>query len=119
MLPPRHRVAWLIVGGSIASFTIGAVLAYSANAAENDVNDLYVGLNGTPPTFNSTTKARYDDLIAEGERYQTLSLIAFGVAGALAVTAAIRFATAKPAETTVITPTVSPKGAGVSATWRF
>lgn len=119
VVPPRHRVAWLLVGGSIASFTIGAVLAYSANAAENDINDLYVGLGGTPPTFNPTTKARYDELIKEGERYQTFSLIAFGVAGALAVTAAIRFATAKPAETTVITPTVSPKGAGVSATWRF
>jgi hypothetical protein len=119
VVAPRHRVAWLLVGGSIASLTLGAVLAYSADAAERDVSDLYVGLGGVPPQFNPAIKQRFDDLVAEGKRYEKLSWASFGIAGALAIGAAIRFATAKPAEQTVITPTVTPKGAGVSATWRF
>jgi hypothetical protein len=119
VLPARHRAAWLLVGGSIASFTLGAVLAYSADAAERDVSDLYVGLGGVPPQFTPANQKRFDDLVAEGERYEKLSWAAFGIAGALAVGATIRFLTAKPAEQSVITPTVTPKGAGVSATWRF
>jgi len=122
--PGKHRLAWILVGGSIASLTVGAVLGYSANAAESDVNDLYVGLNGTPPVFNSSTQKRFDDLVAEGERYQTLSWVAFGIAGGLAIGAAIKFATAKDDEVDTkqsvrVTPTVSPRGAGVSAVIRF
>src|SRR5690606_12441152 len=45
-IQPRHRAAWLLVGSAIATATIGAVLAYSANAAERDIDDLYVGLGG-------------------------------------------------------------------------
>ncbi|HEU0031613.1 MAG TPA: hypothetical protein VFQ53_13330 [Kofleriaceae bacterium] len=122
-LPARHRLAWLLVGGSIASFTVGAVLAYSANAAENDVDDLYVGLGGIPPAYDARTKARLDELIDEGERYELLSRIGFGVAGALAIGATIRFLTdpdaaETPAKTSIV-PTVSPRGAGVAATIRF
>lgn len=116
----KHRLAWMLVGGSIASFTVGAVLAYSANAAESDVSDLYVGLGGTPPRFDASTKARFDALIAEGQRAEKLSWIGFGVAGALAVAAAIRFVTDRDDERTLqIMPTVSPRSAGVSATVRF
>jgi len=120
----RHRVAWILVGGSIASLTVGSVLAYSANASESDVDDLYVGLRGTPPVFDARTKARYDDLIAEGERYQMLARLSFGVAGALAIGAVIKFATDKDEPATHeravrVTPTVSPRGAGVTAVVRF
>jgi hypothetical protein len=113
----RHRGAWLFVGGAIAAATIGAVLAYSANAAENDLEDLYVGLGGNPPAFNETTKARFDDVVAEGKRYEKLSWISFGVAGVLGGIATWRFLAAeKPVQ---ITPTASPTGAGVSAGFRF
>jgi tetratricopeptide (TPR) repeat protein len=122
--PGKHRVAWLLVGGSIATLTIGAVLAYSANAAESDIDDLYVGLNGTPPVFDAKTKARFDDLVSEGERYQNLSRISFGIAGGLAIAAAVKFVLDGrddvPADKGVhVTPTVSPQGAGVSAVIRF
>ncbi|HNU08438.1 MAG TPA: hypothetical protein PKO33_11785, partial [Pyrinomonadaceae bacterium] len=40
------------VTGSIALVTIGAVLAYSADSAENDITDLYVGLSGNPPIYD-------------------------------------------------------------------
>jgi hypothetical protein len=119
-IAPRHRVAWLLVGGSIATITLGAVLAYSADAAERDVSDLYVGLGGVPPQYTPQTQKRFDDLVAEGKRYEKLSWAAFGIAGALAVGATIRFLTDKePAKESVVAPVVTPKGAGVSATWRF
>ncbi|HWU91535.1 MAG TPA: hypothetical protein VN253_29910 [Kofleriaceae bacterium] len=116
----RHRGPWLLIGGSIAFVTMGAVLAYSANAAERDVEDLYVGLNGTPPPFNDTTRRRYDDAIAEGRRYQTLSIASFGVAGALAAGAAIWFVLDRNGgEKLTVAPAVAPGAAGVSTTIRF
>jgi hypothetical protein len=114
----RHQGPWLLVGGSLALATVGAVLAYSANAAERDVEDLYVGLNGTPPAFNDSTRKLYDDAIAEGRRYQTLSIASFGLAGALAAGAAVWFALDKDEKMTVA-PAVAPGAAGVSTLIRF
>jgi hypothetical protein len=114
----------MLVGGSIASVTVGAVLAYSANASESDLDDLYVGGPTGVPQFDARTKARYDDLVAEGERYQKLSVLSFGVAGALALGAAIKFLTdpdpeVAPDRAVRVTPTVSPHGGGVTAIVRF
>jgi hypothetical protein len=114
----RHRGPWLLIGGSLALVTVGAVLAYSSNAAERDVEDLYVGLNGTPPPFNSTTKRLYDDALAEGRRYETLSILSFSLAGALAAGAALWFALDRGEQITVA-PAISPGGAGVSTMIRF
>jgi tetratricopeptide (TPR) repeat protein len=114
----RHNGPWLLVGGSLALVTTGAVLAYSANAAERDLEDLYVGLNGTPPPFNSTTRRLYDDAIAEGRRYQTLSIVSFSLAGAMALGAGLWFALGRDEQITVA-PAVSPGTAGVSTTLRF
>lgn len=118
----KHQGPWLLVGGSIAMLTIGAVLAYSAEAAENDVEDLYVGLQGMPPVFDARTRQRYDDLIAEGERYERLSWASFALAGALAVGAGVWFYRSRDdgAESQpVIAPTVGKDGAGVSAAIRW
>jgi len=114
----RHQGPWLLVGGSIALVTAGAVLAYSANAAERDVEDLYVGLNGTPPPFNATTRKLYDDAIAEGRRYQTLSIVSFSLAGALAIGAGIWFAVDR-GEKIAVTPAGGPGTAGVSTRIQF
>lgn len=114
----RHRGPWLLVGGSLALATVGAVFAYSANTAERDVLDLYVGLSGTPPPFNATTQRLYDDAIAEGRRYETLSIVSFSLAGALAAGAAIWFALDRDERVTVA-PAVTPGGASVSAALRF
>lgn len=118
--PPsaRHKGPWLLIGGSIALVTVGAVFAYSANAAERDVDDLYVGLNGTPPPFNDSTRKLYDDAIAEGKRYQALSIASFGVAGAMAIGAALWFVLDRDQEITVA-PAAAPGTAGVSTTIRF
>ena len=117
----RHQGPWILVGGSIAMLTVGVVLAYSANAAENDISDLYVGLEGNPPVFDARTKQRYEDLLAEGERYERLSWASFAVAAGLAGGAAIWFYLSRgsDAEQAVISPTVDKDGAGVSATVRW
>ena len=117
----KHQGPWLLVGGSIAMLTVGAILAYSAEAAENDVEDLYVGLQGTPPVFDARTRRRYEDLIAEGERYERLSWASFAVAGALAGGAAVWFYLSRDdgEDRPVIAPTVGKDGASVSAFVRW
>lgn len=115
----HHRLAWIFVASAVGTFTIGAVLAYSANAAERDVSDLYVGLAGVPPRFDARTRATYDDLVAEGERYQTLARISFGVTAALAAAATYRFLTDQPTERVQIAPAVTPTTASVTATLAF
>lgn len=113
----KHRAAWILVGGAIAAATVGAVLAYSAQAAESDVEDLYVGLGGEPPVFNPSTQQRFDDVVAEGKRYRNLSWVSFGAAAVLGGIAAWRF-TIK--ETSVqVTPAATTSGAGVTAGWKF
>ncbi len=119
----QHKTAWLLVGGSIAFATIGAVLAYSASAAENDVADLYIGLGDRPPVFDARTQSTYEALLADGRRYEVLSWTSFGLAGAAAIGAAIVFLHDSDAEHTDrsvrVTPTVGRDGGGVAATVRF
>ncbi len=119
--PPKakHRAGWILVGGAIAMATVGAVLAYSANAAESDLDDLYVGLGGQPPVFNESTRDRFDDLVAEGKRYQNLSYVSFGVAAVLGGLATWRFVVGREQDEVTVTPTATPTGGGVSARWRF
>jgi tetratricopeptide (TPR) repeat protein len=112
----RDRGAWLLVASSIGFVTIGAVLAYSANSAESDITDLYEGFTGTPAEFDDRTRATYDDLVAEGRRYEKLSWLSFGLAGATAIGAIVLFKTGDRERPVTVTPTASPTGAGVRAT---
>ncbi len=115
----RHRAAWLLVTTGIAFVTIGSVLAYSANSAESDITDLYVGFTGTPSDFDDKTRATYDDLVAEGRRFERLSWLSFGLTGATAIGAIVLFKTGSGEKPVVVTPTASPEGAGVRATLRW
>lgn len=109
-----HRTSWLLVGGALTFVTIGAVLAYSANASEADVADLYVGLDGQPPVFDARTRQRYQDLLDEGHRYEHLSWGSFALAGALAIGAAVtwRLDGDKSVQ-------IAPHGAGAAVRVRF
>jgi len=115
----RHRGAWLLVTTSIAFVTIGSILAYSANSAESDVSDLYQGFTGTPASFDAGTRATYDDLVAEGRRYEKLSWVSFGLAGVTALSAVILFKAGGDERAVKVSPTASPDGAGVRATLRW
>jgi len=121
--PGHHQAAWLCVSGSIAFATVGAVLAYSANAAENDVADLYVGLAGRPPVYDARTRSQYEALARDGRRYEVMSWMSFGVAGLAAVAAASLFYGDRHEHAqrtrTVIAPTLSADGGGIAATMRF
>jgi len=83
--------AWLMVGGGLAFVTVGAVLAYSASSSEQDLRDLYVGLDGKPPTYDATVAKRYQSLVDEGNRYEHMSWGSFAIAGAFAITATVLF----------------------------
>lgn len=109
--------AWLFVGGALAFVTAGAVLAYATNSAEQDVRDLYIANGGRPPEYDANTKARYEDLISEGRRYQYLAWTSFGLAAGCAIGATIFFLR-DPGNVTV-TPVVTPTETGVSAMLRF
>ncbi len=115
----RDRGAWLLVASSIGFVTIGSVLAYSANSAESDITDLYEGFTGTPASFDDRTRGVYDDLVAEGERYERLSWVSFGLAGASLIGAIVLFKTGDGEKAVQVTPAVTPTGGSVRATLRW
>lgn len=118
---PSNKAAWVLVATSVGFITVGAVLAYSASSSESDLEDLYQGLGGMAPTFDARTKQKYDDLVDEGERYEKLSWVSFGLAGVTGIAAAVLFwkNSGKDETSVQVTPTASATGGGVSARWRF
>ncbi len=113
--PSRNKdIAWLFVGGALTFVTAGAVLAYSTSSAESDIKDLYVTTGRLPPEFDADTRERYDALVDEGERYQLLSRISFGLAGAAALGAGYFFWRASQESGVTVTPVVTPTSAAVS-----
>lgn len=122
--PPVHlgasnRGAWVLVASSIALVTVGGVLAYAASSSENDISDLYVGFAGQPPAFDARTQKQYETLVDEGRRYERLSWLTFGLAGASALGAALLFYRGSDEGPVRVTPAVTPTGGGVSATVRW
>lgn len=109
--------AWLFVGGALAFATAGVVLAYSTSSAEQDIKDLYISNNGKPPEFDDKTRERYDDLVAEGRRYQYLAWTSFGLAAGCALGATIFFL--RDRGDVSVAPVVTPNQTGVAATLRF
>jgi hypothetical protein len=120
----KRTVAWISLATGLAAGTIGGVLLLSASSTEKDIEDLYATTGSTrPPAFDQAAQTRYNELVADGNRFNTLAEVSFGVAGAAAVTAIILFATdhggEKPEHALLITPTVTPGGGGFAATFRF
>jgi len=90
----RRGLAWITLGVGIAFGTVGVVSALSAEASEKDLNDLFdIRVTGRPVEFTAETQQRYDDLIAQGKRYQKVSWVAFGAAGVAFATATVLFLT--------------------------
>ena len=123
----KKTAAWIAVGGSIAAATVGTVFLLSANATEKDIDDLYATTAGTaPPPFDGATQKRYDDLVGQGKRFNTLAAVSFGVAGVAAGTGIVLFILdhghhhAESAPGVVrVTPALGPGHVGVVAgvTW--
>jgi len=109
--PSRNQdAAWLLVGGALTFVTTGIVLAYAAESTETDIEDLYLSLNGVQ--FDAKTQERYDELVRQGNRYQYLSWISFGVAGGMAIGATVMFW--KHHKESKVAPIITPNSAGVS-----
>jgi hypothetical protein len=116
---PSHTTAWLLTGASLALITTGAVLAYSASSSEQDLKDLYAGVNNAPPQYDAKTASRYHDLVDQGQRYEHLSWAAFAAAGACAITGAVFFMRSGHEERVSVAPIVTPHESGVAAQLRF
>lgn len=126
----KRTAAWVSVGLTVAAVTTGAVLGLSASSREEDIENLisFRDAQGNPATFDGNTKERYEELIDEGDRLNSLSIVAFGVAGAAAAAAVVFFvldSTSSGGEQPVasrnyVTPVVTANGGlGVNAGWSF
>jgi outer membrane biosynthesis protein TonB len=123
----KRSAGWISIGVAAAAGTVGAVMALSARSTEQDLDDLMaVREDGRPITFDAETASRYDELVDEGKRFNTLTIVSFGVAGAAAAAAATFFVldatdTGETAGASALrlAPAVTPDGASVSASWRF
>ena len=89
---------------------------------EDDINDLLaIRAGNRPPAFDLTARQRYEDLNSQGKNYQTGALVAFGLAGAAALTATVLFLRdgQSETETTRLVPVVGPGQVGAATTFRF
>ena len=97
--------------------------ALSAEAAEKDLRDLTdIRVMGRPPEFTADNQVRYDDLVKQGERYETLSWVAFGAAGAAFATATVLFLTSRSDDSPEQPPVsiqVTGNGAAITGTFGF
>jgi hypothetical protein len=120
----QRTAAWSSVGIAIALVTTGAVLGLSAASREEDVDNLieFRDAEGQPATYTGATRDRYNDLISEGDRLESLAVVAFAASGVAAASAALFFvldARASRREETALRPTAGPAGVGLSWGGRF
>ncbi len=126
----KRTAAWVSVGVAMAFVTSGAVLGLSASSREEDLANLvgFRNQDGTPSTYSGTIQDRYDSLVDEGKRLDTLSKISFGIAGAAVVSAAVFFVleakspgkiTTASSRRRMVVPVVTTNALGVSAGWEF
>jgi tetratricopeptide (TPR) repeat protein len=116
--PSRTRgVAWITLGVGIAFGTLGTVSMLSAEAAEKDLQDLY----SLPIAYTDETRALEQKLIDQGERYELLSWIAFGAAGATFLTATVLFVASADddQEPPPVSVQVGHGGATIVGAWQF
>jgi hypothetical protein len=120
----QRTAAWSSVGIAIALVTTGAVLGLSAASREEDVDNLieFRDAEGQPATYTGATRERYNDLISEGDRLESLAVVAFAASGVAAASAALFFvldARASRRDETALRPTAGPAGVGLSWGGRF
>lgn len=121
----QKTAGWTSVGVSAAFLTAGAVLGLSAKSRQEDLENLISFRNSAdqPTSFDQTVSGRYKALSDEGDTLNTMSLVAFGLAGASAATAIVFFLLDDSPEESEglshISPTIGNDSYGVSAGWSF
>ena len=121
----QRTAAWSSVGIAVALLTTGAVLGLSAASREEDVANLieFRDAEGQPATYTGATRDRYKDLISEGDRLESLAVVAFAASGVAVASAALFFFLDARAEAdrdaTALRPTAGPAGVGLTWGGRF
>jgi tetratricopeptide (TPR) repeat protein len=127
--PSKMRIAaWVLVAGTVAVLTAGAIMALAAQSRSDEISRRYrfVDSQGQPKVFDATLENEVANLRSEGELYNGLGIGFMAGAGALAVVTTALFATdyvrgkseAKAASLRV-TPMFGKNGGGISAGWSF
>ncbi|HWM84844.1 MAG TPA: hypothetical protein VNO33_03375 [Kofleriaceae bacterium] len=125
--PPgwERTAAWTSVGVAVALGTTAAVLGLSASSREEDVQNLieFRDTEGDPARYTGPTRDRYRDLVDEGKRLETLSIVALAATGGAAAASVVFFlldgARTSDEESARLTPTVGPGAAGLSWSGSF
>jgi hypothetical protein len=101
-------------------------MALSGNSTQQDIEDLEAlrDDSGGMQQFDPDTQERYEELVDEGERFNTLAIVSFSVAGVAAVAATTLFIVGSGDDETSatalrITPSIGPDRATVTAGFRF
>ncbi len=129
----KRSAAWISTGVTIGMVAVATVLYMSAEGSEEDLQALIDFRDDGQPIAYQEVQAQYDDLVAEGERFDRLSTIAFaaaGVSAAAAVTFFVLDARSGSAKErpvgfvgslggTRVQPRIDRHGAGVVMGWEF
>jgi hypothetical protein len=122
----QRTTGWILAAGTVGLATAGTILAMSGQSRTEDLRALasFRDPNGWPATYEGNVRTRYEDLVREGERFNTLAtatFIAAGVTAVASITLLVLDARAGGESGSAITlaPTVGPDHASVTARLRF
>jgi hypothetical protein len=124
----QRSAGWVLMGGTIAFATAGTILAMSGASREEDLESLadFRDPTGMPASYDGTVRERYEDLVDEGDRFNTWATIAFGAAGvclAASVTLLVLDSRSGGGESgsaiSRLRPVLTEHGGGVVAHWKF
>jgi tetratricopeptide (TPR) repeat protein len=123
--PPKvNKGVWAaagIAGAGIISATVFGILALNQEADFEDVKDQGPNQGEDPAAWNS----RLDDIKSKGKAYAIVCDVSWGVAAAATVTGIIvYYVTNKPKKekkvgNVILSPLVTPSGAGAAASFNF
>lgn len=122
----QRSTGWILMGTSVALATAGTILALSSQSREEDLEALgdFRNPEGNPATFEGEVRERYEDLTAEGDRFNTWATVAFGAAGVTLVAAATLLVldarrSDESGSAITLVPVLGRDTAGAAATLRF
>ncbi len=126
----KRTAAWVSVGLTVGLATTGAVLGLSASSRQEDLQNLidFRSPQGDPAAFEGSIKDKYDNLVDEGKRLDSMSRIAFVAAGGTAIVATVFFildakAPSDDGETALrghhVTPIIGAGQLGFGVGWEF
>jgi len=125
----QRSTGWVLMGSTIALATAGTILAMSGASREEDLESLadFRDPESNPATYEGTVRERYEDLVDEGNRFNTWATVAFGAAGvclAASVTLLVLDARNGHAESGSaisrgVSPVLGDHGGGVMAHFSF